>query len=105
MDLDNGKKERRQIIKKEGSKNHPVKSDNESPESKSSRMESESHHRSSKSRQSRTPSDKLLHLRHRLQRMTLKDDIEILDTEKIDEVFTEVENFHITIPLLKESKI
>ncbi|GES98734.1 zinc finger CW-type PWWP domain protein 1 isoform X3 [Rhizophagus clarus] len=120
MDLDDVKK----IIKKEGSKS-PVKSDNESPEgdvndkdenkynkddgasfeNKSSRMESESHHRSSKSRQSRTPSDRLLHLRHRLQRMTLKDDIEILDTEKIDEVFTEVENFRITIPLLKESKI
>ncbi|RIA96618.1 hypothetical protein C1645_871931 [Glomus cerebriforme] len=130
MDLDNDKnefetkKKSRQIIKKErseGSKS-PLKSDNESPEgdvddkdenkynkddveSKSSRIESESHHRSSKSRQSRTPGDRLLHLRHRLQRMTLKDDIELLDTEKIDEVFTEVENFPITIPLLKESKI
>jgi len=127
MDLDDDKKERRQIIKKdrsEGSKS-PVKSDNESPEgdvddkdenkynkdddagfeSKSNRMESESHHRSSKSRQSKTPGDKLLHLRHRLQRMTLKDEKELLDTEKIDEVFTEVENFPITIPLLKESKI
>ncbi|CAI2171335.1 478_t:CDS:2 [Funneliformis geosporum] len=130
MDLDEDKsedetkkKERRQNAKKdrtsrsEGSKS----SDNESPEddrneriksdiidddeSKSSRLESEIHHRPSKSRQSRTPGDRLLHLRHKLQRMTLKDDVESLDMDKIDEVFTEVENFKITIPLLKESKI
>ncbi|CAG8478623.1 16399_t:CDS:2 [Funneliformis mosseae] len=127
MDLDEDKsedetkkKERRQNVKKdrasrsEGSKS----SDNESPEddrikrdineddeSKSSRLESEIHHRPSKSRHSRTPGEWLLHLRHKLQRMTLKDDVESLDMDKIDEVFTEVENFKITIPLLKESKI
>ncbi|CAG8478149.1 640_t:CDS:2 [Ambispora gerdemannii] len=50
-----------------------------------------------------TPSAKLLHLRHKLQKLTLKEHIE--DMGKIDALFTEVEKFDINIELLKESKI
>ncbi|CAG8486363.1 10722_t:CDS:10, partial [Scutellospora calospora] len=50
-----------------------------------------------------TQSEKLLHLRHKLQRMVIKSKVQ--DMGKINEVFTEVENFPITIPLLKEIKI
>ncbi|CAG8706854.1 14609_t:CDS:2 [Gigaspora margarita] len=126
-EVDAKKKERRQSLKKdrgtsrsEGSKS-PGKSDDGSPitgvenkqinddagfDRKVNKLESESQHRSTKSRQFKTPSEKLLHFRHKLQRMTIKSTkIELDDMGKIDEVFTDVENFPITIPLLKESKI
>ncbi|CAG8804022.1 8972_t:CDS:2, partial [Racocetra persica] len=88
------KQERRQNSKKdrgtsrsEGSKS-PGKFDDGSPitgvvenkqinddagfDRKVNKLESESQHRSTKSRQFKTPSEKLLHFRHKLQRMTIK---------------------------------
>ncbi|KAG9294428.1 hypothetical protein G9A89_001933 [Geosiphon pyriformis] len=51
------------------------------------------------------PVDKLLYLRHKLQKLTLKEQIDKQDMVKIDSLFKEVEEFKITIELLKGSKI
>ncbi|CAG8440718.1 16001_t:CDS:2 [Acaulospora morrowiae] len=108
----------RGVSRSEGSKS-PGKSDNGSPggeeenkqittddNSKTSKLDSEGQSRSTKSRQTKPPSAKLLHLRHKVQKLVLKNpEFEKLDKSKVDELFTEVENFPVTVPLLKESKI
>ncbi|CAG8574086.1 4595_t:CDS:2 [Paraglomus brasilianum] len=70
---------------------------------KSKKSEAESNARSGKTPKASTPTEKLVHLRHKLQKLTLKDPV--MDQVKVDQLFGEVESFSITIPLLKESKM
>ncbi|CAG8509244.1 3512_t:CDS:2 [Paraglomus occultum] len=89
----------------EGSNGPNALDEEPSANAKSKKSEAEPNPRSSKAQapKASTPTEKLVHLRHKLQKLTLKDPV--MDQVKVHQLFGEVESFSITIPLLKESKM
>ncbi|CAG8559440.1 10982_t:CDS:10 [Diversispora eburnea] len=81
-----------------------ITAEEKNSDNKGNKVENEGPSRSTKSR-TKSPAERLKHLRHRIQRLMFSPVSEESDKTKVDEVLTEIENFPITIPLLKETKI